>query len=66
MNDGSANEKERAASFTAPLLKTLKDMLHNRILHKKKEIHKTQSRANTKRLWTEIDTDIMMYTIPES
>jgi hypothetical protein len=35
-------------------------MLRNRITQKKKEIHKTQSIADTERLWTEIDADIAM------
>jgi hypothetical protein len=53
----SANEKEKASSSTAPLLKIFEDMLHNRILQKKHEIHKiTQSIADTERLWTEIQT----------
>ena len=52
----SANEKERLASLTTPPLETLEDMLHNRILQKKQEIHKTQSMVDTERLWTEIET----------
>jgi hypothetical protein len=39
-------------------------MLHNnRITQKKKEIHNTQNRGNTNRIWTEIDTDIAMGVI---
>jgi hypothetical protein len=30
-----------------PLLKTLEDMLYNRIIQKKQEMHKTQNRADT-------------------
>ena len=52
----SANEKERLASLTTPPLKKLEDILHNRILQKKQEIHKTQSMVDTERLWTEIKT----------
>ena len=52
----SANEKERLASLTTLPLETLEDMLHNRILQKKQEIHKTQSMVDTERLWTEIET----------
>ena len=52
----SANEKERLASLTTPPLETLEDLLHNRILDKKQEIHKTQSMVDTERLWTEIET----------
>ena len=46
----SANEKERLASLTTPPLETLEDLLHNRILDKKQEIHKTQSMVDTERL----------------
>jgi hypothetical protein len=54
--DESANE-ERAAAATAPPLKIIEDMLHNKILQKKKEVHKTtQSIAETERLWTQIET----------
>ena len=53
----SSNEKERSASPTAdPPLKILEDMLYNRVTQKKEEIHKTQDRADTERLWTEIQT----------
>jgi hypothetical protein len=55
INDESANGKERVASLTAPPLKTLEDILHNRIIQKKQKIHKTQSIADTERLWTQID-----------
>ena len=52
----SANEKERLASLTTPPLETLEDILHNRILQKKQKIQKTQSIADTDRIWTEIET----------
>jgi hypothetical protein len=44
-NNESSNKKERAASSspTDPLLKIIEDMLHNKILHKKQEIHKTKT-----------------------
>jgi len=47
-------------------LRLLEDMLHNRILQKKEEIHKTQDIADHERLWTEMDTDIAMGTLSES
>jgi hypothetical protein len=57
-NNESSNKKERASSSpTDPLLKIIEDMLHNKILQKKREIHKTtQSIADTERLWTQIET----------
>jgi len=37
-------------------LKTLQDILHNRIIQKKGKMHKTQNRADTTdRVWTEIE-----------
>jgi hypothetical protein len=65
MNDNELpNEKERAPSPTVPPLKTLEDMLYNRILQKKQEIHKNQSMVNTERLWTEIQT--LQWVLSES
>ena len=57
MIDGLANEKERAASpAPAPLLKTLEDMLHDRIAKKKIETLKYHEIAETEKIWTEIET----------
>jgi hypothetical protein len=56
MNDGSANEKERAASPTASPLNTLEDMLHNKIEQKKEELHKTKNIAENDKLSIQIDT----------
>ena len=55
-------EKEKKAAAVVSLLKTLKDTLHNnKITQKKEDIHKSQSIADTERLWTDIDTrDITM------
>ena len=36
-----------------PLLKTLEDMLHNRIIQKKEVMYETHNRAITDRVWTE-------------
>jgi hypothetical protein len=52
----AAKEKKEKEAAVVLLLKTLEDMLHNRITEKKKQIHKTQSIEDTERLWTEIDT----------
>ena len=57
-NDPSAAEdKKPTESPLPPPLKILEDMLHNRIIQKKEEIHKTtQNIADTDRIWTEIET----------
>lgn len=39
-----------------PLLKTLEDMLYNRIKQQKGEMHKSQNTAYRDSLWTEIET----------
>ena len=63
-NESAPEEKEAIGRLPSPLLKTLKDMLHNRIEKKKVEIHRTQNRGDiTDRVWTEIDTDIVLGTI---
>jgi hypothetical protein len=59
-------EGKAATGRQPPPLKTLEDMLYNnKITEKKKEINRTQSIADTERLWTEIDTD-MKWVLPES
>ena len=57
-NDPSAAEdKTPTESPLPPPLKILEDMLHNRIIQKKEEIHKTtQNISDTDRIWTEIQT----------
>jgi hypothetical protein len=39
-----------------PLLKTLEGMLHNRIMKKREEVHKTKNIAENDRICREIDT----------
>jgi hypothetical protein len=39
-----------------PLLRLLEDILYNRIKQKKQEMHRTHNRADTDRVWTEIET----------
>ena len=41
---------------TPPLLKTLEDNLHNRIMKKQEEVHKTQNIAENDRLSIEVNT----------
>ena len=55
MNNESAPEEKGAPGRPPqPLLKTLENILHNRIIQKKVELHKTHNRGNTERVWTEI------------
>ena len=49
-------KKEEEAISPPPLLKTLEDMLYNRIAQKKGEMHNATERAVTDRIWTEIET----------
>jgi hypothetical protein len=55
-NESAPEEKEATGCPSPPLLKTLEDMLHNRIMQKKEEMHKSQNRSVTDSLWTEIET----------
>ena len=58
-NEQSAVEEDKTPieSPLPPPLKILEDMLHNRIIQKKEEIHKTtQNISDTDRIWTEIQT----------
>ena len=43
------------AQSTTPL-RSLQEILHNRIIQKKGEIHKSHNRAYNDNLWTEIET----------
>jgi hypothetical protein len=38
------------------LLRSLQEILHNRIIQKKGEIHESHNRAYNDRVWTEIET----------
>jgi hypothetical protein len=56
-NESAPEEKEAIGRQSPPpLLKTLEDILHNRIIQKKEEMHKSQNRSVTDSLWTEIET----------
>jgi hypothetical protein len=59
-NEPSAAEQDKTPTespLAPPPLTILEDMLHNRIIQKKEEIHKTtQNITNTDRIWTEIET----------
>jgi hypothetical protein len=58
-NDRKEEEEEKeetTEAFPAPLLRTLEDMLYNRIAKKKVEMHKAFTKPLTYKLWTEIET----------
>jgi hypothetical protein len=40
---------------TVPLI-SLQEVLHNRIIQKKGEIHESHNRVDNERIWTEIET----------
>ncbi len=44
-----------AQSTTLPLT-SLQEILHNRIIHKKGQIHESHNRTYNERIWTEIET----------
>ena len=64
MNESTAEEKEEQKEKSVPpsqqqqppLLKTLQNILHNRIIQKNREMHDYHNRAYTDNLWTEIKT----------
>ena len=51
----AAREEEKQAAAIS-LLKTLEDMLHNKIEQKKEQVHKTKNIAENDKLSIEIDT----------
>ncbi|MDQ4056215.1 MAG: hypothetical protein M3156_02230 [Thermoproteota archaeon] len=54
MNEPSS-PSSRAQSSTLPLI-SLQEILHNRIIQKKGEIHESHNRVYNDNLWTEIET----------
>jgi hypothetical protein len=60
------DERKKKKGIVSPqslLLKTLEDMLYNRIKQKKGEMHKSQNRAYTDSLLTEIE--ILQWVLAE-
>jgi hypothetical protein len=49
------NESSPSTHSTLPS-RSLQELLHNRIIQKKREIHRSYNRAYTDSLWTEIET----------
>ena len=56
MNNYSKEREGEDKPAATPLLKTLEDMLHDRIAKKKVETHKYHEIAETEKIWTEIET----------
>jgi hypothetical protein len=55
MNEPSSSTSPSAQSTTLALT-SLQEILHNRIIQKKGEIHESHNRAYNERIWTEIET----------
>jgi hypothetical protein len=55
MNESSPSSPSPSQSTTLPL-RSLQEILHNRIIHKKGEMHESHNRVYNDRLWTEIET----------
>ena len=53
MNEPSSSSPTH--STTLPLI-LLQEILHNRIIQKKGEIHESHNRSYNERIWTEIET----------
>ena len=56
MNNYSKEEREGEDKAAVRQLKTLEDMLHDRIANKKVETHKYHEIAEREKIWTEIET----------
>src|SRR5919107_702207 len=52
----AAREVEKQAATATSLLKIIEDMLHNKIKHKKEQVHKTKNIAENDKLSIEMDT----------
>ena len=55
MNEPSSSTSPSAQSTTLALT-SLQEILHNRIIQKKGEIHESHNRAYNERIWAEIET----------
>jgi hypothetical protein len=53
MNEPSSPLPTHPTTLT---LRSLQEILHNRIIQKKGEIHESHNRAYNERIWTEIET----------
>ena len=75
MNESAAEEKEEQKEKLVPLsqqqqppplLKTLQSILHNRIIQKNLEMHKTHNRAYTDNLWGDKNTTLSVSAYTDS
>ena len=74
MNESAAEEKEEqkeklvplSQQQPPPLLKTLQSILHNRIIQKNLEMHKTHNRAYTDNLWGDKNTTLSVSAYTDS
>jgi hypothetical protein len=55
MNEPPSPSPSAQSPSTLPLI-SLQEILHNRIIQKKGEIHESHNRAYNERIWTEIET----------
>ena len=55
MNESSSLPSPSAQSPTLPL-RSLQEIIHNRIIQKKMEMHPSHNKAYLESLWTEIET----------
>ncbi|HZC49455.1 MAG TPA: hypothetical protein VE244_10385 [Nitrososphaeraceae archaeon] len=55
MNSNEPAPSTPSAQPTLPL-RSLQEILHNRVIQKKGEIHESHNRVYNDRLWTEIET----------
>jgi hypothetical protein len=75
MNEPAAEEKEKQKEKSVPpskqqqpppLLKTLQNILYNRIIQKNREMQETHNRAYTDNLWTDKNTTLGVSTYTDS
>jgi hypothetical protein len=52
----NSNESPTSAPPSTPPLSSLQEILHNRIIQKKAEIHESHNRVYNDNLWKEIET----------
>jgi hypothetical protein len=62
INDGTLVNSMNKSSLPSPsaqstlLLRSLQEIIHNRIIQKKREMHPSHNKAYLESLWTEIET----------
>jgi hypothetical protein len=56
LNSNEPAPSTPSAQTTTLPLRSLQEILHNRIIQKKGEIHESHNRTYNERIWTEIET----------